>query len=409
MNALLERLLGKATQLTRSGRLAEATAAIQAALRGAEPLPTHPPASPPRAPMPAADFTPVDAQVIDVEARELPDAANDAPTPAAPVPTSPDAPHTPPRAVPGGEGEFIAASYNDSHGQRDYKLYLPPPTSDALRPLLVMLHGCTQNPDDFAVGTRANELAREQGFVVLYPAQPGSANTSGCWNWFKHNHQRRGAGEPALIAGMVQAVVAKHGIDPGRVFVAGLSAGGAMAAILGDAYPDVFAAVGVHSGLPTGAATDVMTAFSAMRSGRADASSLPLRGMRAGARPTATQAPTRGPHRAPPTIVFHGDADATVNVVNGEQVVAACIAAAEVNASVPAPVEQRMSTHGRTTTRRTWHDAEGRLLAEHWLLAGAGHAWSGGSAKGTYADERGPDATREMLRFFNALHAAAPA
>jgi len=403
MNALLERLLGKATQLTRSGRLAEATAAIQATLRGG----TAVPASPPRAPMPAADraaeFSAADSQVIDVEAREVPDAANDAPAPTRPAHTTDEAPRAAPRAAPIGEGEFTAATYQDAHGQRDYKLYLPPLIGDAPRPLLVMLHGCTQNPDDFAAGTRANELAREQGFVVLYPAQPGSANASGCWNWFKHNHQRRGAGEPALIAGMVQVVVAQHHIDPARVFVAGLSAGGAMAAILGDAYPDLFAAVGVHSGLPTGAATDVMTAFNAMRSGNADAGSLPLRGMRADARPAP------GPHRTPPTIVFHGDADATVNVVNGEQVVNACIAAAEVNASVSAPVEERMSTHGRTTTRRTWHDANGRVLAEHWLLSGAGHAWSGGSANGTYADERGPDATREMLRFFNAAGAAPPA
>ena len=403
MNALLERLLGKATHLTRSGRLAEATAAIQAALRGA----AQGPASPPHAPMSAADlaarFAATDAQVIDVEAREVPDAGNDAPAPARPVQTAPAAA----RAAPVGEGEFIAASHQDAHGQRDYKLYLPPPAGDASRPLLVMLHGCTQNPDDFAAGTRANALARAQGFVVLYPAQAGSANTSGCWNWFKHNHQRRGAGEPALIAGMVQAVVAQHRIDPARVFVAGLSAGGAMAAILGDAYPEVFAAVGVHSGLPTGAATDVMGAFSAMRSGSAgpdgSGTGMLLRGMRAGARPAP------GPNRTPPTIVFHGDADATVNVVNGEQVVNACIAAAAVNASVPAPVEERMSTNGRATTRRTWHDAGGRVLAEHWLLAGAGHAWSGGNAIGTYTDERGPDATREMLRFFNAVGESQPA
>ena len=399
MNALLERLLGKATQLTRSGRLFEATAAIQAALRGGAAVPT----SRPHAPMPAPDFTSVDAQVIDVEAREVPDAANDAPArearPAAPQ-ASPAAPAPALAPAPAGAGQFIAAHYQDTHGQRAYKLYLPPLGGDAPRPLLVMLHGCTQNPDDFAAGTRANELAREQGFVVLYPAQPSGANSSGCWNWFKHKHQRRGAGEPALIAGMVQAVTVQHRIDPARVFVAGLSAGGAMAAILGDAYPDVFAAVGVHSGLPTGAATDVMTAFSAMRSGSVDPSTLPLCGMRAGTRPEP------GPHRAPPTIVFHGDADATVNVVNGEQVVQACIAAAQVNGNLPAPVEERMSNNGRTTTRRTWHDAHGRVLAEHWLLAGAGHAWSGGSAQGTYADERGPDATREMLRFFNALDSA---
>ena len=396
MNALLERLLGKATELTRAGRLQEATAAIQAALRGA--------ALPP-APTPTPTLTPnLDAAVIiDVEAREV-----DAPAPRETRSPVDDHEHDHEHDRTGnaidespgdGDGEFLVARYADAHGQRDYKLYLPPGEYAQPMPLVVMLHGCTQNPDDFAAGTRMNQHAREQGFAVLYPAQPTSANPAGCWNWFKHNHQRRDAGEPALLAGMVHAVLAQHPIDPARVFVAGLSAGGAMAAILGDAYPELFAAIGVHSGLPTGAATDMTTAFSAMRIGSADAGGLPLRGMRAGARPAPA-----GPRVAPPTIVFHGDADTTVHPANGEQVVQACIAAAQVNGgvngSVPAPVVEHMSNPGRNSIRRSYRNVAGTVLAEHWLLAGAGHAWSGGSAQGSYADERGPDASREMLRFF---------
>ena len=372
MNALLERLLGKATELTRAGRLRDATAAIQAALRGHGTAP-----SPVTAPPPIRDAD----RVIDVEAREVP------------APAQRNAP------PPLGAGTFSAARHTDAHGQRDYKLYLPPGDHAQPMRLVVMLHGCTQNPDDFAAGTRMNLHAREQGFAVLYPAQSPSANSSGCWNWFKHNHQRRDAGEPALLAGMVRAVMAQHRIDPARVFVAGLSAGGAMAAILGDAYPELFAAVGVHSGLPTGAATDITTAFSAMRSGSADASGLPLRGMRAGARP-----PPGAPRVAPPTIVFHGDADTTVHPANGEQVVQACLAAAQVHGGVngiePAPVVEPMSSPGRTSIRRTYRNAAGAVLAEHWLLAGAGHAWSGGSVQGSYADAQGPDASLEMLRFF---------
>jgi poly(hydroxyalkanoate) depolymerase family esterase len=221
-----------------------------------------------------------------------------------------------------------------------------------------------------------NALAREHGFLVLYPSQPQRANAQRCWNWFKHNHQARGKGEPAILAGMVRELVARHGVDADRVYVAGLSAGGAMAAILGDAYPDVFAAVGVHSGLPTGSATDVQTAFAAMSGG-----AQPVR-----------RSP--GPGRAPPTIVFHGDADTTVHVVNGERVLKA--------AGLFARPEARS---GATAMRvayscRIYADAHGVERAEEWTIHGAGHAWSGGDLAGTYTDPRGPDASAEMLRFF---------
>ena len=255
-----------------------------------------------------------------------------------------------------------------------------------------MLHGCTQNPDDFAAGTGMNELAAEGGFFVLYPEQSQGANSSRCWNWFKHNHQARGAGEPAVIAGMVKTVMSQHPIDARRVYVAGLSAGGAMAAILGDAYPDLFAAIGVHSGLPTGAANDATSAFTAMKSGAGDGSFASI------LNPSRVKPPAVRTHRSPPTIVFHGDADATVNPVNGEQVLAASLA--DIDDVATLSDTERAIANGRHFTRKTYRDANGGVRAEHWTLHGAGHAWSGGRSAGSYADPKGPSASREMSRFF---------
>src|SRR5437764_666773 len=245
---------------------------------------------------------------------------------------------TPPRATPGHDaGSFTGGRHAHAAGTRDYKLYVPPGARDRPLPLVVMLHGCTQDPDDFAAGTRMNEAALERGFFVLYPAQAQNANASRCWNWFKHNHQRRGRGEPALLADMTQAVIQRHGIDARRVYVAGLSAGGAMAAILGDAYPDVYAAVGVHSGLPTGSATNVKTAFDAMKHGAASGG-------------------TRGAG-APPVIVFHGDRDTTVHPVNGEHIVTA-------GAGTAAERERMRSENGRECTRHVHRHAAGHVVAE---------------------------------------------
>lgn len=347
-----QQLMSEATRLTRNGDLAAATAALQAALAGA--------AGPMAGPMPGpASHTSAparaDAAVIDVETRLV-----DEPPKARPAPAA-------------SAGEFIAGHYADAAGARDYKLYVPPEHRGRSLPLVVMLHGCTQDPDDFARGTGMNDAALERGFFVLYPAQSAKVNPQRCWNWFKRNHQRRGQGEPALLAGMTRDVMKRHDIDPRRVYVAGLSAGGAMAAILGETYPDLYAAVGVHSGLPAGAATDVGSALAAMKQGST------------AAHPSEARTPT---------IVFHGDRDATVHPINGEQIVAA-------HGGARAPeVERARSANGREYTRSVYRDENLRVVAEHWVVHGAAHAWSGGSALGSYTDARGPDATEELLRFF---------
>jgi poly(hydroxyalkanoate) depolymerase family esterase len=274
-------------------------------------------------------------------------------------------------------GQFLSGSFSAEAGSRNYRLYIPAHKAEGAPALVVMLHGCQQNPDDFAAGTRMNALAEKSGCLVLYPEQARSANGSNCWNWFETPHQRRELGEPAIIAGMTREVMREHGIDPGRVYVAGLSAGGAMAAILGAAYPDLFAAIGVHSGLPVGSAHDLMSALNAMKGARKK---------RHGARP----------ERPLPAIVFHGDQDATVHPSNGQAVLRQFASTGQHR-----QVEDRgEGGAGRGYTRTSTLDDADRVVAEHWVVHGAGHAWSGGSTAGSYADPAGPDASSEMLRFF---------
>jgi len=276
--------------------------------------------------------------------------------------------------------EFLARSFTNAAGTRAYKLYVPrhrgPPAG-----LVVMLHGCTQDPDDFAIGTGMNEVAEEHGLLVAYPAQSRSANPSLCWNWFDRKDQKRGSGEPGIIAGLTEQLVAEFSIGCGRVFIAGLSAGGAMAAIMGAAYPDIYAAVGIHSGLESGAAGDLISALAAMRGDERRQASL-------------HRSLVRGPGRV---IVFHGDADQTVHSSNGDSIVAAAKAGQE---SGQEEVLSARSPGGIDYVQAITRNADGLAVVEHWILYGVGHAWSGGCSDGSYTDPRGPDASREMVRFF---------
>jgi poly(hydroxyalkanoate) depolymerase family esterase len=364
----LSKLLAQATALTRLGSLAEATQAIQRALhlqRGGAP-PTQAAAGPTQPATPAeAPRAATDTIVLDGLVREI-----DPPT--SPLDTPPE---TPPDSRPGKPPDTPASfeefPFPTDEGLRQYKLFTPGGIGERPAPLVVMLHGCKQNPDDFAAGTRMNELAQEQGFRVLYPAQAPRSNLQRCWNWFQPGDQKRGSGEPALLAAITRQVMQDHAVDAKRVYVAGLSAGGAMAVILAHEYPDLFAAAGVHSGLPQGAAHDVASAFSAMQHG-------------------PRQAPEQPTQRVP-LIVFHGDEDNTVHPVNGEQLVAGLGGSQTTTGQADA---------GHSYVRTTYRDKAGRPAAEHWLVQGSGHAWSGGSDEGSYTDAKGPDATREMLRFF---------
>ena len=277
--------------------------------------------------------------------------------------------------APAKGAKFLSEKFSNEAGSRPYKVFVPSGYAGQQVPLVIMLHGCTQSPNDFAAGTGMNVAAEEQGFLVAYPGQTQSANAQKCWNWFNEGDQRRGAGEPLLIAGITRRVMQDYAVDPARVYVAGLSAGGAAAAIMGEAYPELYAAVGVHSGLACGAARDVSSAMNAMRNGGAG----------------------RGGASGVPTIVFHGDRDTTVSPRNADAVVAQ--SSAETGLS--AEVRTGRTPNGHTYRCTIWRDAAGRVATEQWLIHGAGHAWSGGSAAGSYTDPRGPDATREMLRFFH--------
>lgn len=271
--------------------------------------------------------------------------------------------------------DFILKTHGNGRDQRDYKLYIPASKAKSHLPLIVMLHGCTQSPDDFAAGTGMNALAEQHGFLVAYPAQPSGANANKCWNWFRPEDQERDRGEPALIAGIVRDIIRDHSVDPARVYVAGLSAGGAAAAIMATTYPEIFAAAGVHSGLPVGAASDIPQAFSAMRNGAAGSTV----------------------KYAVPTIVIHGAADATVNPSNGKAVVAQSVKAF---GGLKATARKGVSAGGRSFRQTSYLGSEGRSMCEYWEIIGAGHAWAGGASEGSYTDPTGPSASEEMVRFF---------
>jgi poly(hydroxyalkanoate) depolymerase family esterase len=284
------------------------------------------------------------------------------------------------QSSPPARASFEEGSYRNRHGSRHYKLFIPSRYQGQPLPLLVMLHGCLQDPDDFALGTRMNAIAEEQGLFVLYPAQSESANQTRCWNWFNPAHQRRDQGEPSIIAAMTQEVIGTYHIDARRVYIAGMSAGGAMAAIMAATYPDLYAAVGIHSGMPYGATQNFFAAIAAMKDGAAIGAPLPAQRI--------------------PLIVFHGDQDIMVNARNADQIIAQWLADAAPGGSQRASTAPVSAGNGRAFTRTIYRDAAGRSAAENWLVRDAGHAWSGGGSAGSFTDAAGPDASREMLRFF---------
>jgi poly(hydroxyalkanoate) depolymerase family esterase len=390
-------VMREATRLTRAGQLVEATALLQRMLRGET--------APDMTFRTSSDlaFTGSQPSIIDAKAEIITDrpllsrASSAEPqmprgllhrakapsglgrrgvTQRAPLPT--------PGILPEG-AKFIAGTYSNSAGSRAYKLYIPSRCEGQSLPLVVMLHGCTQSPDDFAAGTRMNIVAEQQNCLVAYPAQHSQANPAKCWNWFRPTDQRRGQGEPSIIAGITRQIMRDHPVDPRRVYVAGLSAGAAAALVLGAAYTDLYAAIGVHSGLAPGAAVDLPSALVAMRQGGVAASG-----------ESGDMSATMGDGPAVPTIVFHGDRDITVHPSNGDHIIEQSMR----TTSTQKQVHRARVPGGHAYTRTIHSDANGRGIFEHWEIHGAGHAWSGGSRKGSYTDPRGPDATKEMLRFF---------
>ena len=274
---------------------------------------------------------------------------------------------------------FDRRTMRHAAGTLDYLLYRPSELSAPV-PLVVMLHGCTQSAEDFARGTRMNALADEFGFIVAYPEQPRSANVQKCWNWFRPGDQGKASGEPAVIAAITREIMAAENVDPRRVYVAGLSAGGAAAAIMASAFPDLYAAAGIHSGLACGAAKDLPSALAAMRGSGA-----------------VHQRPSS--QKYVPLITFHGDRDNTVHPVNSDRIHAAWDGAPAMS-GLERSVTKGSAPSGGSYRKTAMLAADGRSMSESWLLEGAGHAWSGGSPAGSYTAQDGPDASREMLRFF---------
>ncbi len=407
MNDSMQAGMAEATRLMRAGRLAEATARIQRTL-GSVPAPNVSVVDANSAGAPIASALPVrddsspatepsgegmarnrriggDAlaarlaaalSTLSPETRRFPGSR-----PRTTVPLRPVTPEVIPSSPQAG-GQFVDGTYSNTAGTRAYKLYIPSGYTGQAVPLVVMLHGCTQRPVDFAADTHMNVLAEGETFLVAYPEQAPSANGSKCWNWFQESDQQRDGGEPSLIAGITRQIMSQYQVDVSRVYVAGMSAGGAMAVIMAAMYPDLYAAVGVHSGLAYGAAHDLPSAFAAMQQG--------------------TVYHARPLQETIPLITFHGDGDTTVAPVNADCLLDQWLqAASAVLGSVPGmKVERGQVANGHAYTRCIYHDVSGRALMEQWTVHQAGHGWSGGSLSGSYTDPQGPNASTEMVRFF---------
>ncbi|AWB49643.1 poly(3-hydroxybutyrate) depolymerase [Gemmobacter aquarius] len=373
--------MNRARDLVRAGKPQEATRLIQATLTAqpaldATPDPvTHPRPAPPRNRKPRIDPSQIDEAELatakpDRKRRPLGDVISGL---TKNRPDSPKARATTTAIDLAAGARFDWRRLETPQGSRDYRLYVPSAFPDGPQGLILMLHGCTQSPDDFAAGTAMNVHAERHGLLLAYPAQTRSDNAQSCWNWFRPADQMRDRSEPAVLAAIARALCSEFSVPADRIFVAGLSAGGAMAAILGQTYPDLFSATAIHSGLAAGSATDVVSAFAAMRG---DAT-VPARGNR----------PVR-------TITFHGSADTTVHPDNSAQIMALARQTAEE------PLFTTGTANGRFFTRSQTFAPDGTVQTEHWEISGTGHAWSGGSPAGSYTDPKGPDASALAVGFF---------
>jgi poly(hydroxyalkanoate) depolymerase family esterase len=294
-------------------------------------------------------------------------------------------------------GGVVSGAFKGPEGERAWRLYVPTHAA-APRTLLVLLHGCLQTAADIAAGSRMDAVAEEQGFLVLYPEQDIAANPRRCWNWFEPAHQGRDAGEPRLLAALIADVAQQHGVDPQRIHIAGISAGAGMAGLLAVAYPERFATLSLVSGVAWRVATNVGRALAVMKDG--GGSAVP---------PPAAVIDAMGPRaRAIPALVIHGDKDASLHPRNGEEAVVQWVGVHNLlRARSALPVLQESTTESRTengyeVTEQTWPDDRGRSVVTFIRVAGLGHAWSGGSAKGSFADERGPDASRRIAALMSA-------
>lgn len=291
-------------------------------------------------------------------------------------------------------GVYSTKSFTNSSGTRSYGLYIPSGYKVGTpMPLVVGLHGCVGSALDFVNQSGLNSVAEVNKFIVAYPEQTSAANNLKCWNWYTTAGQQRGSGEASIIAGITQQVKQDYSVNNSRVFTLGLSAGGAMAVNMGVLYPDVFAGVGVGSGLTWKAGAGGLSGYPAMTAEQSGQQIHISQGANS---------------RTVPVYIFHGLQDKTVVPKNADDLAVSWIAANDLaddgsrNNSVPAnPVSTVFGTSsGDTFTTATYNDRNGQELIQVVKVTNMGHAWSGRSGA-AYTYPAGPDETSLMYSFLS--------